>query len=153
MNGDVLVVGAVFVFLVVLFLILRFVLTGLKKSLLTNVDKKLAGTNPLRQTLGANFFGQRSKGAAQIRGNGALVLTESELFFFLAAPRREFSIPLNLITSVTLPKSHLGRTVFRPLLCVEYRSHAGADAIAWAVKDPDGWKTNVEEAVKSHASW
>lgn len=153
MNQNLIIICAVFVFLVLLFLILRFVLTGLKNSLLTDVEKKLAGRNPLRQTLAANFFGQRSKGPAQIRGNGALVLTESELFFFLAAPRREFSIPLNLITSVTLPKSHLGKTVFQPLLCVEYHAQMGVESIAWALKDPEGWKTDVETAMKSHASW
>src|SRR5687768_4488400 len=44
--------------------------------------------------LGANCFGLESKGVMQWRGNGALVLTEKELHFFMFLPKWDLRIPL-----------------------------------------------------------
>jgi hypothetical protein len=70
----------------------------------------------------------------------------------MAVPRNEVLIPLNQITSVSLPKSHLGKTVFKPLLRVEYQSLEGMDSIAWAVQHPDKWKSAIENAKKKSHS-
>ena len=122
-----------------------FVFTSLRKRLSAEVERRFGGQMVLLQALNANFFGQQSKGVRQIRGNGALVLTEDELWFLLGIPSREISIPLRDITSVSLVKSHLGKTKFRPLLRVEYLSEGIADSVAWAVNDPEKWKATIEE--------
>ena len=111
------------------------------------IDLKFRGREILLQTLSANFFGQRSKGAKQVRGNGALVLTNDELWFLRAYPVKEFSIPLKDVASVSLTRSHLGKTVGRDLLFVEYKTPEGNDAIAWSVCDPDNWKDAIEMAM------
>jgi hypothetical protein len=96
---------------------------------------------------GANFFGQESRGVAQLRGNGTLVLTDSELYFELLIPRREFRIPLASIQAIETVSSHLGKTVGRPLLKVVFLNEAGQnDSIAWYVPDVEGLKQAIESA-------
>ncbi len=129
-----------------LLVFLRLLFSRIRKKLKEVVDLKFRGREILLQTLSANFFGQRSKGAKQVRGNGALVLTNDELWFLRAYPVKEFSIPLKDVASVSLTRSHLGKTVGRDLLFVEYATPEGDDAIAWAVCDPENWKDAIEKA-------
>lgn len=96
-----------------------------------------------------NFFGQESKGRAQMRGNGTLVLTQSEIYFARWIPLAEYTIPLAKIQSVETVNGFLGKTVFRPLLKVVYQNEAGkTDAIAWLVPDLDGLKKMIEDRIK-----
>jgi len=108
------------------------------------MEKRFVGQRIILTALNANFFGQQSKGGMRVRGNGILVLTEIELWFSLAAPERELSIPVSQISKVKLKRSHLGKTVFRPLLYVEFSSSTGDDSIAWAVQNPGKWKDAIE---------
>src|SRR5512134_3616363 len=73
---------------------------------------------------GANFFGQQSHGVTQMRGNGTLVLTDSELYFERWLLRRDYHIPLSAIQGVETPNSFLGKTVFQPLLKVIFQNEA-----------------------------
>ena len=101
----------------------------------------------LLQTLNANFFGQKLKGFKQIRGNGALILTEKRIWFLLGIPKREISIPMKNINTVSLTKIFLGKKVFQLLLCIEYLPpQGGIDAIALAVNNPEKWKDAIEQA-------
>ena len=96
---------------------------------------------------GANFYGQESKGVMQMRGNGTLVLTESELYFEMLVPRREFRIPLAAIQALETPSSYLGKTNFRPLLKVVFRDESGnSDSMGWLVPDGQGLKRAIELA-------
>jgi hypothetical protein len=96
---------------------------------------------------GANFYGQESRGVMQMRGNGTLVLTDSELYFEGWLPRREFRIPLGAIQTIETPTSYLGKTNFRPLVKVVFRDAAGqTDSMAWLVPDVGGLKHALEEA-------
>ena len=151
MDDNVTVIIAVATAVILLFLMLRTLIVGLKRRLLEDIQKKLMGRTPLRQTLGANFFGESSRGGVQIRGNGALVLTDSELFFIMLAPRKQYTIPLDQITEITLPRSHLGKSVIKRPLKVEYRTPKGTDSIAWALPDSEDWKDAIERAMKK--SW
>jgi hypothetical protein len=95
---------------------------------------------------GANFYGQHSKGFAQLRCNGTLVITDQALIFERWVPRAEFSVPLNRITSVELPTSFLGKTNFRPLLKVVYQTDTGEqDAMAWLTPDAAELKSLIEQ--------
>ena len=95
----------------------------------------------------ANFLGQESKGVAQMRGNGSLVVTASELYFERWLPRKEFRIPLANIQSIETPKQFLGKRIGnRPLLKVVYRDESGqTDSMAWWVKDIESLKQLLEK--------
>ncbi|WP_371805864.1 hypothetical protein [Candidatus Lokiarchaeum ossiferum] len=101
----------------------------------------------LRSTGSCNFFGLESKGRKQIRGNGVLVLTTQELCFQMYLPTREWRIPLSSITSIETPKSHLGKTKFRPLLMVKFINNEGLpDSIAWWILELDKWVKDIQQA-------
>ncbi len=70
----------------------------------------------------ANLFGVQSGGMKQIRGNGILLLTASQIYFRMLLPRRELLVPLRSVTSVETPKSFLGKTKGRKLLKVDFRN-------------------------------
>ncbi len=127
-------------FLVFYVLTLRAVAWMVRKD----VARLTAGRRVVRRSLTANYFGQESRGRAQIRGNGALVLTEQNLIFVLAAPRRELVIPLAEVTGTALTRRHLGKTIIRRLLRVDWRGAEGPDAVAWAVARPELWVRDIE---------
>jgi hypothetical protein len=100
-----------------------------------------------RRIESALFFGQKSRGAAQLRGNGTLVLEPSALVFKQWVVDRVFRIPYASILAIETPRSFLGKSQVVKLLCVEFRDDAGAeDAIAWRVHDLEGWIQAIEEA-------
>src|SRR5262245_30317171 len=95
----------------------------------------------------ASFFGQQSRGATQMRGNGTLILTDSDLIFEMWVPNTEFRIPLRSIQALENPKSFLGKSRFTPLLKVVYTNEQGAtDAMAWQVPDLSGWMRRINAA-------
>ena len=96
----------------------------------------------------ANFFGLESLGLWKIRGNGVLLLTEEELFYGMWKPKREFSIPLNSIIKVTNPKSHMHKSVFRPLIKVIFKNESGnLDSAAWYVRNLDHWNEILNQLI------
>ena len=98
----------------------------------------------------ANFFGIESHGIMQIRGNGILLLTNTDLVFGLFRPVRDFVIPLAKIEKIELVESHLTKTVFQPLLKVYFINEEGAmDSMALWVVNPAKWKDLLEKSVKS----
>jgi hypothetical protein len=119
-----------------------------KRKLIGIIEHRFAGRRIILMALNANFFGKKSKGVGQIRGNGALVLTDDQLWFCLAAPTREIAIPINQIQSVETKRSHLGRTIFRPLLAVMFNYQGQNEQIAWYVSDPGKWKSAIESMIR-----
>ncbi len=100
----------------------------------------------LRKEMWVQYFGHKRKGLAQLRGNGALVLTDSRLWFYQALPGTETAIPLGSVLRVSTSMSHMTKTIFRPLLLVEFDYGEGPDSVAWAVSDTEGWIRDVETA-------
>lgn len=95
----------------------------------------------------ASFFGQESRGVTQMRGNGTLILTDSELIFEMWVLNREFRIPLRSIQSLENPTSFLGKSRFTPLLKVVYINEQGeTDSMAWQVPDLSGWMHQINDA-------
>ncbi|MBN2157513.1 MAG: hypothetical protein JW776_15815 [Candidatus Lokiarchaeota archaeon] len=87
-----------------------------------------------------NFFGQESKGLGQVRGNGSLILTDSELYFEMWWPNRSLRIPRQIITKIETPKWHLKKTKGTPLLKVYFINNQGKqDSAAWIVPDLQNW--------------
>lgn len=102
--------------------------------------KHLEGLDLLLEEPGANSFGVESGGPWQVRGNGNLVLTEDELIFAQWVPDRPLRIPRRSIVHVSTTKSHLGKTIGRPLLKVVWtRDDGEQDSIVLWVKDLDRW--------------
>jgi hypothetical protein len=88
----------------------------------------------------AIFFGLESLGSWKVRGNGVLILTEEDLLFGMWKPKKELKIPVESITMITNPKSHLHKSVFRPLLKVMFKNESGNDdSAAWFVQDLNQW--------------
>ena len=88
----------------------------------------------------ANSFGQESLGVKQIRGNGLLILTDYELFFGMYIPKKEWHIPLKMISKIDIVRSHLHKTKSHNLLKVVFTNENGKlDSIAWLVKDLESW--------------
>ncbi len=108
------------------------------------VRTRFSSGDIVRMNATANFFGRRSWGLAQVRGNGVLVLTPKLLWFMQAIPRRETSVALNEIKEVSEPRSFLGKSIVSPLLCVTFDTPEGEDAIAWAVGDRKEWVEDIE---------
>ncbi len=107
----------------------------------------------------ANFFGQRSKGMGQVRGNGVLLLLRGEatggaesdgvreageptgeLVFEMWVPQRTLRVPLDRLRGVEVVRSFLGKSKGVRLVKVTFVNDAGAeDAAAWYLRDRDAW--------------
>ncbi|MDY6912597.1 MAG: hypothetical protein SVM79_09590 [Chloroflexota bacterium] len=146
MTMALIIVVSVSLGMLVLMIVISITFGTRRKKLLTEVQQRYQGQQVLRQVFNASFIGQRSKGFWQIRGNGPLVLTQSELYFLRGVPRKELVIPLHRITYVSLQSRHLGKIVLNPLLCVEYHSHYDEDSVILAVNEPHDWKESIESA-------
>jgi hypothetical protein len=96
---------------------------------------------------GALFFGQQSRGVTQMRGNGTLIVTDSEVIFQQWVTNKEFRIPLSAIQSIENPTSFLGKWQGVPLLKINFLDDSGqADAMAWRLRDLSGVQSVIEEA-------
>jgi len=127
-----------------LLLAVSLVFSSIRKKMKAHIRERFDKNEIIGSTTSVNFFGEQSKGGKQIRGNGALVLTKDELFFIRAMPFKEYVIPIKSITGVSTPTSFNGRSSLSRLLCVQYKTDSGADAIAWSIKEPGKWKEAIE---------
>ena len=146
MNTFTLILDFVLI-LIALVIIAQFAtLAWVKRKSRSAIRSRYSPQDIIMQSLVANSFGQTSKGLSQVRGNGALVLTKDEIWFRLALPARELTIPLKSITSISIKESHLKKKKARPLLYIEFNSLWGIDSAAWMVKGPEEWKRAIEAA-------
>jgi hypothetical protein len=93
-----------------------------------------------------NSLGLESLGRWQVRGNGALVVTATELCFFLYKPEREIVIPLADVTDLSFVHSHLGKWTPHKLVKVAFRRDDAMDAIALLVPRPENLHATIAEA-------
>lgn len=100
----------------------------------------------------ANCFGLESTGVKQWRGNGILVLTQSEIYFEMVIPKRSWTIPISSIQAIENPKSHLGKTHGVPLLKVTFRNQTGGtDSIAWWAPNTDTWTKTLQDMIQKRS--
>lgn len=135
----------VFCLLVAMMAVCKLVLYLMKGPLTTRIAERYEPSEIVLQDVGANSFGLESAGVRQLRGNGALVLTDRFLHFFQFLPKREVCISLGSITEVFLARSHLHKSVWRSLLKVRFTSNGQPDSIAWYVAQPEEWKNRLED--------
>ena len=138
------VLGVVVVVLAAVMMV-TVILRGMKESLEAQIGSHYEPEDILMKDLTANSFGLESAGVWQVRGNGGLVLTAECLHFFMYLPKREFRVPLDSITELTLTKSHLGRATIYDLLKVRFSVDDSSDSIAWYLADPNAWKSRIEK--------
>ncbi len=93
----------------------------------------------------ALFFGIGSKGATQLRGNGCLGVSPTEVVFVRWWPRKEVRIEWERITGIERTRSHLGRRIGRDLLLIRFTNDQGQDdSIAWFVNDLPAWEAVLQ---------
>ena len=140
---------ALFVILLLLVIttVQKFIYGFFRKKLAERIKERFRGRQIIMQALNANYFGRKIRGGRQIRGNGALVLLPDELWFLLAAPSREISIPISSIKSVDLKMSFLGKSVFRKLLTVSFENQGQIETIAWYVPNVEMWRQELESLI------
>lgn len=130
-----------------LLLVLSFVFNSVRNKLESYIQKRFDKNEIIGATTRANFFGEKSKGGKQIRGNGALVLTKSQLVFIRAMPFKEYILSIESITQVKMPNSFNGKSVLSKLLCVHFNVEGAEDSIAWAIKNPEIWKDSIDALI------
>lgn len=135
--------------IVFLLFFISFILKSTQKKLEKYILEKFDKNEILGATTRANFFGLKSLGSRQIRGNGAIVLTKDKLFSIRAKPFQELIIPLENISEISLPTSFNGRSVFKKLLCIHYQKKGQEEAVAWALTNPKEWKLSIENIIKN----
>ncbi|MDP8255550.1 MAG: hypothetical protein P9M14_07375 [Candidatus Alcyoniella australis] len=117
-----------------------------KLSMAARIAQKFQQQEVLMHDVQANFIGLESKGEQQTRGNGALLLTERELWFLRAKPKLELSIPMNNIKDFGLKKYHAGTSLGVPLLYVHFITETGEETVAWSVRKAEDWINSLESA-------
>lgn len=117
--------------------LLRFISRRVQLKAVNRITGKLASENILTIASNANFFGQKSKGMVQVRGNGVWLVTNNQVYFEMFLPRRIFKIRLNEVTGTRTEASFLGkRVVGVKLLVIEFINEYGSqDEMAWALSD------------------
>jgi len=129
---------ATLVFVALAFAVVLIPFSRRAKRVQTGLEEELGGA--IGRSANVNGLGLQSRGRGQVRGNGRLVLTTEELRFRQWIPQRETTIPLAAVTSVGTERSWLGKWVGSKLLCVRWRTpDGGEDAMAWQVRDLEGW--------------
>ncbi len=112
------------------------------KKRIKDIFEPFKGVPMVKFAQNVNFFGQESKGLGQVRGNGSLILTDTELYFEMWTPKRSLRIHRHMIKKVENPppKWHLKKTKNRLLLKVHFTNDQGQDdSAAWIVPELDQW--------------
>ncbi|MBN1522396.1 MAG: hypothetical protein JW928_07675 [Candidatus Aureabacteria bacterium] len=138
--------------LIVFFIAVFVFLRVLKVRKTEKVLKKYEGKNILRMCPSANFFGLMSRGLAQVRGNGVLILTDEEIFFEMWVPSRQLEIRVSSISKVESVKSFLKKTKLLPFVRVDFKDERGQDdAAAWLVPRTKDWVNDIEKLISRKA--
>jgi hypothetical protein len=126
-------------------IVIRLLARGAARTLRRRVAECLDPAEALqREDYRANYFGRESLGGRQLRGNGALVLTDQALEFQMLWPRRRFRVPLAEVTGISIVRSHCGKSVGRDLLKVTFQAGDREDSVAWFVPNALAWKEALD---------
>lgn len=144
MQTLLLVIGA-FLGLIAALIAVKVLIERARRQTRDRLTQIAAGRHE-RKLAGARSFGQRSKGAGQVRGNGALALFDDELVFVQLIPKVEIRVPRERITDVAKVAAFNGKASGAELLVVEWRTGEGdaTDAAAWQLSDLRGWLEALE---------
>ena len=131
-------VVSILAFVALLFVLIMFPVARRARRLKAEMEAEVG--DDAERSENVQGLGLESRGKGQVRGNGWLVLTDDELRFRQWVPNRETRIPRAAITAVETDRWWLGKSVGRKLLVVRWQTpEGGADAMAWNVRDLEGW--------------
>ncbi|MFC9472596.1 hypothetical protein ACFTS5_10405 [Nocardia sp. NPDC056952] len=133
------IIVIVVVALAAIALITGFILRAIRRTAEAAIAANFAPGEIVRSDPVANYFGSASKGGRQVRGNGALVLTDTRLWFRRAGSEDALEVALASITAVDLVQSHAGKSIGRPLVRVNFDD----DSAAWYVRDSTQWRDDI----------
>jgi hypothetical protein len=131
------VIGVVVAILLLLVLLYAWARRGAQKARAA-LDEIAAGRTARRRS-GAQSYGIKSKGPAQLSGLGYLALFDDELVFVQAIAGNHVRAPIGDIVTVTTPRSFLGKAGGSELLAIEWRTDGKTDEVAFAVPELDAW--------------
>ena len=138
------------VLLAVLCFIIRRSLSTLKRKRAEELFKNYHKDRIIYFSKEVNFFGQKSAGRAQVRGNGSLLLTPDELHFLRWMPKKNIIIPLENIENIERVNSFLGKTKRQDLLKVDFNNHQGeVDSAAWLLDNMQAWEKVIKDNLDS----
>jgi len=126
--------------LIVLFTLLTSIT---QKKLVTLISQKFKADEVLGISTQVSFFGLQSDGYAQLRGKGALILTQNNLSFLRAYPYKEYNIETANITQVVQSKSFLSKRHLRSLLIVRFTEQEMVNAIGFSINNINDWEESI----------
>jgi hypothetical protein len=136
--------------LIAVSIVVRQVTRAMAPALEERISRIYSPEQIIRSDLRALTLGLESRGVFQARGNGALVLTASELSWFQFMPEsNDVRIPRESITKVDTVKMHLGKTYGRDLLRVTFTNNGKPDSMAWLVTDLGAWLSELGQPANS----
>ena len=95
----------------------------------------------------AGYLGRKPGPMAQIRGNGILVLTRSDLTIYMLKPGSEYGLPLGRVEWIGHPRFFRGKYAGRKMMVVHYCDEAGRKgSMGLWVKRPREWARRIIEA-------
>lgn len=145
------IIAAVGCGIVCLLMCLRFFFSSTQRKLEKYVRSTFTESEIIGVTTRANFFGLQSRGSRQLKGNGAIILTDENLFAIRAIPFKEIIIPTTNITAVSLQHSFNGKTILKKLLCIHYQDGGHEEALAYGVAHPEKWKLAIEKIISNQS--
>ena len=135
----ILILNAIVVLIIAI--VVRNIQSRKVKEVLSKIDKKRV----LAINSNANFFGQQSLGLTQMKGNGVLILMDSEVYYEMWIPKKIIRIPLESIKDIEETKFYLGKTKFKPLLKITFINDENEeDSCTWLVSNIKGWKEKLK---------
>ncbi len=138
------------VLLAVFFYIIHKIIVNIKKKRAEELFAKYHKDRIIYFSKKVNFFGQKSAGRAQIRGNGSLLLTPEELHFSRWIPKKSLIINLNDIENIERVDSFLGKNKKRKLLKVDFNNNKGEkDSAAWYLDNMHVWEQVIKDNLDS----
>lgn len=130
--------------------IIRYYLYKLEKNKVEKVTDRFGKSYIRMISSNTNYFGQASKGAMQVRGNGVLAITGEELYFEKWSSEDCLLVPVGNIITIEEVKTFLGKTKFRPLVKISYITEEGnLDSSAWLIKDSKSWIEKMNKICKN----
>lgn len=143
-GGIVIFLGFMFTMFVV---VPKVMLTKVQAALERRIAEEVPADQIVRADVLVVSLGLQSRGVTTARGNGALVLTPTELRWLQLKPRaNDVTIALASITAVTTADSHLGKSYGKPLLHVSFTDDGTPDSMAWYTTDVPGWIESLSRA-------
>jgi hypothetical protein len=114
---------------------------------MSEVTHKLEHAEVLAVSGKAGFLGRKPGPLAQIRGNGILVLTRSDLTIYMLKPGVEHRLPLDHVEYIDHPRFFHGKFGGRRTLVVHFRDDIGEKcAMGFWVPGPREWAGRIIEA-------